>query len=45
MHEIIRPHCNKAFKTDEAGYADTLKLVRNGDWFQKWIPACAGMTV
>ena len=24
MHEIICPHCNKAFKIDEAGYADIL---------------------
>ena len=22
-HEIICPHCSKAFKIDEAGYADT----------------------
>lgn len=22
MHEIICPHCHKAFKIDEAGYAD-----------------------
>lgn len=22
MHEIICPHCGKAFKIDEAGYAD-----------------------
>ena len=25
MHEIICPHCNKAFKIDEVGYADILK--------------------
>ena len=25
MHEIICPHCGKAFKIDEAGYADILK--------------------
>jgi len=30
MHEIICPHCNKAFKIDEAGYADILKQVRDG---------------
>ena len=24
MHEIICPHCSKAFKIDEAGYADIL---------------------
>lgn len=29
MHEIICPHCQKAFKIDEAGYADILKQVRN----------------
>ena len=27
MHEIICPHCGKAFKIDEAGYADILKQV------------------
>lgn len=32
MHEIICPHCNKAFKIDEAGYADILKQVRDGDF-------------
>ena len=29
MHEIICPHCRKAFKIDEAGYADILKQVRD----------------
>ena len=29
MHEITCPHCKKAFKIDEAGYADILKQVRN----------------
>lgn len=29
MNEIICPHCKKAFKVDEAGYADILKQVRN----------------
>lgn len=29
MHEIICPHCNKAFKIDETGYADILKQVRD----------------
>ena len=29
MHDIICPHCNKAFKIDEAGYADILKQVRD----------------
>lgn len=34
MHEIICPHCGKAFKIDEAGYADILKQVHN-DEFEK----------
>ena len=29
MNEIICPHCQKAFKVDEAGYADILKQVRD----------------
>ncbi|MEY2843599.1 MAG: hypothetical protein RI920_1636 [Pseudomonadota bacterium] len=29
MHDIICPHCSKAFKIDEAGYADILKQVRD----------------
>lgn len=32
MHEIICPHCKKAFKIDEAGYADILKQVRDSDF-------------
>jgi hypothetical protein len=32
MHEIICPHCHKAFKIDETGYADMLKQVRDGDF-------------
>ena len=32
MNEIICPHCSKAFKIDEAGYADILKQVRDGDF-------------
>ena len=32
MHEIICPHCAKAFKIDETGYADILKQVRDGDF-------------
>lgn len=32
MHEIICPHCDKAFKIDEAGYADILKQVRDSDF-------------
>lgn len=35
MHEIICPHCKKAFKIDEAGYADILKQVRDSDFEQK----------
>ncbi len=35
MHEIICPHCNKAFKIDEAGYADILKQVRDNDFEQQ----------
>jgi hypothetical protein len=29
MHEIICPHCKKAFKVDESGYADILRQVRD----------------
>ena len=29
MHDIICPHCSKAFKVDEAGYADILKQGRD----------------
>ena len=29
MNEIICPHCKKAFKIDEAGFADILKQVRD----------------
>ncbi len=32
MHDISCPHCNKAFKIDEAGYADILKQVRDSDF-------------
>jgi hypothetical protein len=32
MHEIICPHCGKAFKVDEAGYADILKQVRDREF-------------
>jgi hypothetical protein len=35
MHEIICPHCRKAFKIDEAGYADILKQVRDGEFEQQ----------
>ena len=32
MNEIICPHCKKAFKIDEAGFADILKQVRNQEF-------------
>ena len=32
MHEIICPNCGKAFKIDEAGYADILKQVRDSEF-------------
>lgn len=32
MHEIICPHCDKAFKVDESGYAEILKQVRDADF-------------
>ncbi len=35
MHEIICPHCSKAFKIDEAGYANILKQVRDGEFEQQ----------
>lgn len=35
MNEIICPHCQKAFKIDEAGYADILKQVRDTDFEQQ----------
>ncbi len=35
MHEIICPHCTKAFKIDEAGYADILKQVRDSEFEQQ----------
>lgn len=33
-HEIICPHCHKAFKIDEAGYANILKQVRDSEFEQ-----------
>ncbi|MEN9628174.1 MAG: hypothetical protein RJA10_1401, partial [Pseudomonadota bacterium] len=35
MHEINCPHCGKAFKIDEAGYANILKQVRDDDFEQQ----------
>ena len=33
--KIICPHCGKAFKIDEAGYADILKQVRDSEFEQQ----------
>ena len=35
MHDIICPHCSKAFKVDEAGYAYILKQVRDREFEQQ----------
>lgn len=35
MHEIICPHCDKAFTIDEAGYADIVKQVRDSEFEQQ----------
>jgi len=35
MHEVICPHCKKAFKIDEAGYAEILKQVRDSEFDQQ----------
>ena len=35
MNDIICPHCNKAFKIDETGYADIVKQVRDSEFDQK----------
>ena len=35
MHEIICPHCQTAFKVDEAGYADIVKQVRDRTFEQQ----------
>ena len=32
MNEVVCPHCKKAFKIDEAGYADILKQVKNDEF-------------
>jgi len=34
MHEINCPHCKKAFKIDETGYADIINQVRNDEFKQ-----------
>jgi len=35
MHEITCPQCNKAFKIDDAGYADILKQVHDSEFEQQ----------
>lgn len=35
MHDIICPHCKKAFKVDEAGYADIVKQVHDSEFEQE----------
>ena len=35
MNEIICPHCDKAFKVDETGYADIMKQVRDKEFEQE----------
>ena len=35
MHDIICPHCHKAFKVDEAGYAEIAKQVRDREFQQQ----------
>jgi hypothetical protein len=35
MNEILCPHCGKAFKIDEAGYASILKQVRDSEFEQQ----------
>ncbi|HMS30846.1 MAG TPA: DUF2130 domain-containing protein [Candidatus Saccharibacteria bacterium] len=32
MKQVVCPHCKKAFKIDEAGFADILKQVRDGEF-------------
>jgi hypothetical protein len=32
MHEILCPHCHKAFTIDEAGYADIARQVRDREF-------------
>ena len=35
MNEVKCPHCNKAFKVDETGYADIVKQVRDSEFDKK----------
>ena len=39
MNDIICPNCNKAFKVDEAGFADILKQVGFDDQFTDRVKA------
>ena len=32
MHEIVCPHCAKAFTVDEAGYAEIVRQVRTEEF-------------
>jgi len=41
MNEIICPNCNKAFKIDEAGFADILKQVRDHQFEEELITRLA----
>lgn len=43
MNEIICPHCNKAFKVDEAGFADILKQVRDHEFDKELLERIALM--
>lgn len=35
MHEIVCPHCDKAFTVDEAGYAEIVRQVRTAEFDQE----------
>lgn len=43
MNEIICPHCKKAFKIDEAGFADILKQVRDHEFEQELLERVAAL--
>lgn len=34
MNEIICPHCSKAFKIDETGYADIVRQVHDAEFVE-----------
>ena len=42
MNDIFCPHCKKAFKVDESGYADILKQVRDSDFNKQFQEPQAG---